>query len=303
MEKNFEIMKTPKVFGYRYNEFITNDLVLKELIDNFVFVLEDKLSNENLQLLYKNLCTLKVNNRNIIYELVTGLFKDNTVTGKYYLDDNTISIVPLKSKKILSKCIGIDIKEYIANLYHELLHMASSITDKKNDVAYSGLSQIKHFACMGVSLDDGYTEILLSRYFNIDEEYISYDYEIIIASLIEKIVSDNRMTYLYFTADFYGLVEELQKYNNKENILKFFNNLDFVYVLQDHIKSYKEDIIYYHNEVSRFIVDTYINKLNNDIEVGLINRKQYDIRLDECINDLHRAFEILEWNMKKERKK
>lgn len=112
------------------------------------------------------------------------VFKDSTVTGQYYLDDNIVSVLPLKDRRLWNHFIGISTEEYISNLYHELLHMSSTILDKEKNIAFSGFSQI------------------------------------------EEIITKEKMTNLYFNANLYELTRELQKYNTKENIEKFFEDLD-----------------------------------------------------------------------------
>lgn len=302
MGNKVEILRTPTIKKTEYKNFKTEDKLLGELIEYFTNILRNKLSQKNLLLFYKNISTLKIENKSIFWEVIPNLFKDNAVTGQYYLDDNIISIFPLANKSLLSKYIGIITEEYIANLYHELLHMSSTIVDKKNKIVFSGFSQIGDIG-IGIAVDDAYTEILLYRYFGLNKEYMSYDYEVIITSLLEQIITKEKMTNLYFNADLYGLTMELQKYNTKENIIKFLEDLDSIYTLQDHSKKYKKDIIYYHNEIAKFIVDTYLNKLKTYLAEGIITKEEYDIKLDKCINDIHTAFEKLELDIKKTRKK
>ena len=296
-KSKIEILKTLEIKDCVYNRFITEDKVLQELIDNFAKVLESNINREDLKLFYTNISTLKIENQSILFEKIIGLFKDNTTTGQYYLEDNVISVLPLKSKNFLSKYIGISIHEYIANIYHELLHMASTIVDKEKNIIFSGLSQIGKNN-IGIALDDAYTEILLYRYFNLNKEYMSYDYEVEITNLIEQIVGATKMTTMYFNANLYDLVETLTEYNTKENIIKFLEDLDSIYVLCDHSKKYQKDIIYYHNEIAKFLVDTYINKLMIDLEENTAV-DQYNILLDNYINKIHVAFAKLEIEDKK----
>lgn len=296
MEKKIQIYKTPKINKTQYRKFKTEDKILQEIVDNFTFVLENNIQKENLQLFYNNISTLKVENRRIILETVLGLFKDNTITGMYYLDDNTISVLPLRSKNFLSKYIGTNTEEYITNICHELFHMSTTNIDKEKNIIFSGFAQIGKNN-IGIAIDDAYTEILLFRYFNLNREYMSYEYEVAITSLIEELVGD--MTILYFNANLYGLVEELQQYSTREAIIKFIEDLDSVYVLNDHSKKYQKDIIYYHNEISKFLVSTYINKLNSDIRKDKISDIEYNMKLDIFIDKIHNAFKKLEVDKKK----
>lgn len=295
---NIDILRTPKIDIKKHIEFDTNDRVLKEMINTFVSVLEEKISKDNLRLLYNNMSTLKIENKSILLEQVLGIFKDNTTTGQYYLEDNVISILPLKDKNILGKYVGVEIEEYIVNLYHELLHMSSTVLDREKNIVFSGFSQIGKVG-IGIALDDAYTEILLYRYFNLDKEYMSYKYEVIITTLIEDIIGKDKMTNLYFKADLYELVKKLETYNTKENIIEFIENLDSIYVLCDHSKRYRNDIIYYHNKIAQFLVDTYLNKLK---EKGLL-KSEYNDKLDKYLNSIHLAFEELNIGEVKVRKR
>lgn len=293
MEMLIKILKTPNIPKREYQKFKTDDPILQEIVDNFTFVLERELSQENLQLFYNNISTLKIDYESILSGLKSSLSKSNIVVGYYFLMENIISVLPLGKKKYWGKYINVSIEEYIVNICHELLHMSSTIIDSENKVSFSGLSQVSDETPIGLAIDDAYTELLLYRYFNLNKAYMSYDYEIIITSLIEEIISKNKMTNLYFTANLYGLVEELKKYNTKENILKFLEDLDSIYALRDYSRGYKKDIIYYHNEISYFIVSTYQNKLKRDLEEGRITQGIYDTKLDHCTKNISAAFNKL----------
>lgn len=289
METKIEILKTPNIIKKVHTKFKTDDKVLEEIINNFTYVLERNLSRENLVLFYNNLSTLKVDNKIVLDSLKTNIFNKNIIVGYYLLDENIISILPLGK----SKHLNVSIEVYIVNVCHELLHMSSSIVDKENRISFSGFSQIRDDNETGIALDDAYTEILAYRYFNLNEEFMSYDYEIIITTLIEEIVGIEKMTNLYFNANLYDLVSVLQKYSSRDSIIKFLDDLESIYVLRDKKVGYKKDIIYYHNEITNFIVETYQNKLKYDLTNKIINIEEYNKSLDNCLNNLHLAFDKL----------
>lgn len=289
MNYRVDILKTPEIKTKEYKRFKTEDKTLQEIIDTFISVLEKNISKNNLKLLYNNISSLKIESKSILLQLLPGIFRDNITTGQYYLDDNIISILPIKDKNILNRFIGTNLEEYIANLYHELLHMSSTISNREKNVVFSGFSQIGKIG-IGVALDEAYTEIVLYRHFNLNKEYMTYDYEISITMLIEEMIGQDKMKALYFNANLYGLVEELEKYNIKENITSFIEALDVVHILCDHSRKYRKDIIYYHNEISKFLVDTYLNKLKLD----KLSNIEYDYKLNKFLNSIHVAFEKLE---------
>jgi signal transduction histidine kinase len=80
--------------------------------------------------MYNNLSTLKIEHKHILIKLISGIVTDYTITGEYYLYENIINIFPINNNFIITKYIGISKEEYIINLYHELLHMSSTIIDE-----------------------------------------------------------------------------------------------------------------------------------------------------------------------------
>lgn len=295
-----EIFKNPIVQNKDDVKFQTDDIILQKLVDSYTKVLETSMSKENLILFKNNIKTLKIEYKNMLYGLILNTFKRRTA-AIYDLEDNKISMYPL-NKKYLGCNISYNIEDFIEDLYHELLHMSSTIIDKENIVAFSGFSQIGQSVPIGVALDDGYTELLLYRLFNLNKQHMTYKYEVMISTVIEEIITKDKMINLYFNANLSGLTNELQKYNTKDNVIKFLENLDSIYVLEER-KKYKKDIIYYHNEISKFIVDTYINKLRKEIEENIITKNEYNLKLDNCIGNLHIAFNLLEVESKRKTKK
>lgn len=299
MYNKIEILKTPNIEKKKYKKFKTDDKVLEEIIGNFTYVLERELLNENLVLFYNNLSTLKVDNKIALDSIKSYIFKKNIVVGYYFIEENIISVLPFGKRKYLN----VSIEEYIAILCHELLHLGSTIIDKIKKIVFSGFCQIIDDTQIGMALDDAYTEMLAYRYFNLNYEYMAYDYEIIITALIEEIIGKDKMTNYYFNANLYGLVKELEKYNNRESIIKFLDDFDLIYALRDQRRGYKKDIIYYHNEISEFIVKTYQNKLNGDLMNKIITLEEYNKKLDSSLSDIHMAFDKLNVEINKKRKR
>lgn len=298
MKEKIEILKTPNVILKEYKKFQTDDKVLEEIINSFIYVLERDISRNNLILFYNNISTLTVDNKIIVDSLKSNIFNRSIVVGYYLIEENIISVLPLGKRKYLN----VSTEEYVVNVCHELLHMSSSVVDEEKRRSFSGLSQISDNDEIGIAIDDAYTEILAYRYFNLNPEYMSYDYEIIITTLIENIIGKDDMTNFYFNANLYDFVIGLEKYNNRDNILKFLEDLDSIYVLRDRKGNYKKDIIYYHNEITNFIVKIYQNKLSEDLLNGIITLEEYNITLDNCLNNLHVAFNKLNINKKVKRR-
>ena len=297
IESIYEIKPTIVVNTTSNNhKFITDDPILQELVDIFIRTLEININVYNLNAMYNNLSTLRIENKHSIRKILSRIITDYMINGEYYLYENIISILPLINKNIISKYIGISKEEYIVNLYHELLHMSSTIIDKYNKIAYSGFYQTNKYDNeeIGVALDDAYTEMLLYRLFNISKEYTSYEYEISITKIIEEIVSVDTMTNLYFNANLYDLVSILSKYSNKKDIINFILDLDEIYILQEHSKKNKSNIIRCHHRIINFITDIYFNKLKEDITLNNITREVYIDKINNCLNIINNLYIMLE---------
>lgn len=188
------------------------------------------------------------------------------------------------------------LNEYIENLYHELLHMSSTIIDNENKISYSGFYQTTK--CdnkeIGIALDDAYTEILLSRLFKINEKYLSYEYEISITRIIEEIITKDKMINLYFTANLYDLIRILEEYNSRENIINFILELDKIYLLEEYPKKNKSEIIRCHHKILNFITDIYFNKLKQDILLNNLTIEEYIGKVNKYLSTVNNQYIILD---------
>ena len=297
MEKQYQIKPTiVNKINPNNKEFKTNNPIIKELINIFIKTLENNLPEYYLTTMYNNLSTLRIGNKHIFRKIITGIISDNIITGEYYMYENVINILPIVNKNVITKYIGISKKEYIINLYHELLHMSSTIIDHYNQIAYSGFYQTnkEDNEEIGYALDDAYTDMLLYRLFNIDKEYISYQYEIEIAKILEEILSQEKMTNLYFNANLYELVSILEKYHNKESIINFITDLDEIYNLQDHSKKNKSSIIRCHHRIMNFLTELYFNKLKEDILSNNLNKEDYLYKINNYLNIINNQYIILD---------
>lgn len=297
IESIYEIKPTIVVNKVSNNKkYITDDLILQELINRFIKTLEINIKKDNLNAMYNNLSTLTIENKHIITKILSGIISDYITTGEYYLYENLISILPIINKNIISKYIGISKEEYIVNLYHELLHMSSTIIDEYNKVAYSGFYQTNKYDKqeIGFALDDAYTDMLLYKLFNIDKDFISYQYEISISKVLEEIISKDIMIDLYFNANLYDLVSILSEYTNREDVIKFILDLDEIYILQDHSKKNKSSIIRCHHRITNFITNLYFNKIKKDITLNNISKEEYIDKINNYLNIINNLYIILE---------
>lgn len=177
-----------------------------------IFVFEKKLREECKSF---NTCNFNNNINNLIIKEENRFNSKNKhliTKGKYNIEKNEISI--LKSA-------------YDTTIYHELLHMSSSCVFENK--IYSGFKQfVPNKTNIGNGLNEGYTSLLCERYFSNKKSGISYIYEKRIAEIVEMIIGREEMENLYFKGNLYTLVENLTKYDKRENVIKFLRNIDIV---------------------------------------------------------------------------
>lgn len=166
----------------------------------------------NLRNLGNNIQTLKIHKEN--KNKLIMLLKNDVTVGKYRLNKNEIFI--FNNRK--------------STINHELLHVSSSnpfynavgfniIFDENNDLKYNEI---------GRGLNEGYTELLNNRIFN----NRSYSYILLnkISYLIELLFeSKDEMKDYYFNNDIEGIIYELNKYINDDEIIDLLFDIDELY--------------------------------------------------------------------------
>ena len=115
------------------------------------------------------------------------------------------------------------ISKKIGSIYHELLHCASS--ERKNNTDYCGFminySDIN--GEIGRGLNEGYTELLSERYFNIGTNYW---FERVLTMQLEKIVGAEFLKKNYFNHNLQAIRDKLAEYSSKEAANDFIYNWD-----------------------------------------------------------------------------
>lgn len=100
---------------------------------------------------------------------------------------------------------------------HELLHL--STLDK--DTGICGF----HNNGTGLGLNEAYTQLLTERYFN-ESVGKSYFIETKLINILEQVIGQDNMEKYYFNVSINSLINELSKYENESNIVKFINDMD-----------------------------------------------------------------------------
>lgn len=191
----------------------------------------------------KNILTLGIDKGNII-NVIEGLFRNELLIADYSITSNKINLYT---------------RHNIENsIYHELLHMASSIYDKEKEVRKSGFFEGTKEYSVGYGLDEGYTEYLNIKYFSSERK--CYLYEIIISRLVELIVSKNKMQKLYFKADLVGLCSSLASYSTEKSVKNFIFKSD--YILDNGYSIMKtQQVNRYRLDINHYLANTYVNML------------------------------------------
>ncbi|MBO5376667.1 MAG: hypothetical protein J6A52_07465 [Bacilli bacterium] len=211
-----------------------NNEYLESIIDveKFEATMKTFFREEDLANFYRNLSSIK--------EMKSGMFNvvkfakylisgGANVAGDYSAYSNTMKT----NNSFLSKLMGATT--------HELLHASSTRYDKEQGVIYTGFQQIKvnNFEHHGIALDEGFTQLLNEKYFvapdyssPFSKEFqeallaTSYTDEKKIVTLLADSIGLEKMKSLYLNGNLMGLVEELSKYSNVEDVLKFIAYTD-----------------------------------------------------------------------------
>lgn len=249
-----------------------HDSKINYLVDHFNSVIKKNISEENLNLYYNNInnLTIKAHSK-IDLNLIV-----NPCDGYYQVDKNILFVHD---------------KNSIDSFNHEMLHMASSYFDLNDDYCYVGFSQNGKDFEIGISLNEGYTELLNTRFFNIEEE-TDYEYDVLIAFLVERIVGKDKMQKLYFNANLYDLVKELEVYSSRKETITFIKALDFIHnYIHYAILKNKEMATILLPKIEKYLKSTYVNKLNDDIKNNKISRDtaiEYYIEFCRVLNSANK---------------
>lgn len=181
----------------------------KKEILKFKDVLDKNFPPELLGNFYKNIKTAKVISK----------VGDSTVSGTYTFGrmpgrKNTVAIRPTFDPFNWSKAS-----------YHELFHLSSTNYEDKVDRSGFYYLDYDNKIKLGDGINEGYTELLTCKYFSGLEP--SYPFETLVAMKLNEIIGSDITDRLYLTADLRGLIEELQKYAEFEDIRQFITDLDF----------------------------------------------------------------------------
>lgn len=232
------------------------------VIQHFIEVLEKYFSHCDLSSFYANIKTLKIveRDKNILDKIdeIIGTEKE----GDYSPLSNRIRVFEDEYSSESSKD---DTKT------HELLHMASS----RNGFFSSFCGFHKRIVDIGIGadLDEGYTELLNTRYFAHSPKNGSYQELQMIAFGLEYIVGYKKMQQMYFSNDLEGLVQELEQYAPRDEILRILIKIDRVNKLGGRGKYDEQEKLA--REVRANISNIALKKIEKDKEEGKLTEEQF----------------------------
>ncbi len=243
-----------------------------EVIMEFLDIMQKNFSEDSLKFFYNNINNLKIANLK-----ADDVNSSSKTVGTYNVKKNEIAILEDDNE---------------CTMFHELFHMASSYYDSKAKAEFCGFHQTNPTISIGVGLNEGYTELLTIRF---TKKNYSYIYETYIADIIEKIIGKDKMQKLYFSANLFGIIDELSKYEKKDKVIKFIQAIDIYtkYNSINRILPKKKEIIAESIEtIEEFLIQIKLKKIKEDIESE--NRQDYIyLRLENFFSTIDYSKRIL----------
>ncbi len=155
------------------------------------------------------------------------------------------------------------------SIYHELFHAFTSY--KKNALStVSGFNYTNIHANIARRLNEGYTDLLTNRYFDID---VAYMIEANIARKTELILGEKNMQNFYASNNLYAIIKFLSKFSSEEEALTFINSVDKLGIYRNNIKK----SIQIMNILSNYLVDVYVNVLVEFYSRGKFDKEDINI--------------------------
>lgn len=248
-------------------------LKFKEQLKYFIKGMVTNFKEEDLQNFFNNINSLNIET----FKKKKKKFHNYYTIGTYDTDLNTVYI----TKE------NVDI-----SIYHELFHMASTkLSD--DGVTRTGFHYENKYGNIGTGINEGYTSLLSKRYFE-DTKY-GYNYELVIAEKLEEIIGKEKMESLYLNANLYGLINELKKYEDEKEIMKFIYNIDFITSIVGDRKrnslgrKYLQDSIY---SASNFLIKCFLKKRLNEFDKKEIPYEVLEGSIFNYIEELDLRFKI-----------
>lgn len=268
--KDISKVSVPPELTKKYENIDVSHIASKKIRNatlEFANLLLEKFPPNVLINFYNNINEVKIN-RNLRIIM-------SCASGTYYTKNNEIDIA------------------FLSSIYHELFHMASAYYDKENKISYSGFRQYPFDSKsdsprIGVGINEGYTELLTERYFGEKHKLPkTYKYEVSVVERLEKIIGQDNMESLYLNANLPGLIDELKRYASEDDISKFISSVDLISKRSHDIFIFKNKKI---DESAKFVIEflfnTYVIKLKQQLNDGIIDKREFIQQIKEFSDSL-----------------
>ena len=255
---------------------------VQKYLERFIEKMEQNISSDNLMLMYNNLLSLKIEERDLYLIVLSKLifpFSKQYIGGGYSIISNKLTTY---SSKIFQKKSGDNADLTLKGIYsHELLHMSSSCKNKfKRCCGFEHIYapfNLYTKSQIATGLNEGYTELLNERIFGAENKGGIYEFYKEVARLIEEVIGRNEMTDMYFNNDLKGLVSQLSIYTSINNTKKFILNLDFA------IRNIKRI-----EEIFSYLIVLFDNKIKKEIEAGKITYEEAMVQYNKLKIDIEK---------------
>lgn len=253
---------------------------VRKYLEKFIDKMEQNISNDNLVLMYNNLSSLKIEERDLYLIILSKIifpFSKQYVGGGYSIISNKLTTY---SKKMFQKKYGDENDLALEGIYsHELLHMSSSYKNKFKQCCgfehiYAPFNLYTR-SQIGTGINEGYTELLNERIFGAENKGGIYEFYKEVARLIEEVIGRNEMTDMYFNNDLKGLVSQLSIYTSINNTKKFILNLDSA------IRNIKRI-----EEIFSYLIVLFDNKIKKEMEIGKITYEEATVQYSKLKIDI-----------------
>ena len=269
IDKRLTIIDIDKVKKMTIDHYIKKNKVfistennkIKNILENFVNVMNDNFNEEDLGNLYDN--------------IIWVLFK-KYISIKYNGDyDPVTNIIRALSE------------DDFDSIHHELIHMSANPYDNTND--YGGFYYTIDEYSIGYGLDEGYTELLNKRYFNSKTENV-YRLQIIICRYLEELIGKNKMEKMYLNANLFGIIKELKQTHKTKEIERFIAAIDFTHDYDNINRLADCEIVTLYTQIETIIVflfKGYCKKvLNKELSKELL-----EDQINEYLTNIFKEFE------------
>ena len=196
---------------------------LKARINDFICIMASECKYFSKRTFLENFKTLKI--KELTKDEIKELEKENRLKAcsSCGSDDNLITLREMDYDHI----------------FHEFIHLASK---KKDDVFNEGFYYyIEGTGYVGRGINEGYTEILRERYFDIDLRETGYLYEYQMTKILELIIGAEKMEHIYFKGSLLILIRELSNYCSLEEAKQFIDDMDrMVFLIHENDEKSKQ---------------------------------------------------------------